>query len=182
VVRTMKPELASTSVPPWTSVPVRPPVDLTGRSWSIVAIHAEDVVRAWTDELAERRPDATVRVHLVGTDAEASAAITADVAAAVVGWRLMLAGPADACLRMRALAIAAGVGDDELTVATTEVATRDVRCAHCGITTNAEVGLEGVVACSGCGRKLFVYYHVSRRLGAHLGFMVDAERPELAPS
>ena len=182
MVRTMKPELASTSVPAWANAPARPRVDLTGRSWSIVAFDAADVARDWTDELADRRPDAAVRVHLVGTDAEARAAITADVAAAVVGWRLMLAGPADACLRMRALAVAAGVSDDELTVATTDVGTRDVRCAHCSVTTNAEVGLEGVVACSGCGRKLFVYYHVSRRLGAHLGFMVDAERLEPAPS
>ncbi|WP_412093762.1 hypothetical protein [Mycolicibacterium iranicum] len=32
------------------------------------------------------------------------------------------------------------------------------------------------MTCRGCGRTLLVYYHISRRQGAHLGFMVDAEQ------
>ena len=46
---------------------------------------------------------------------------------------------------------------------------------HCRTVTTAAVELSEVLPCSGCGRNLLVYYHVSRRQGAHLGYMVDAE-------
>jgi hypothetical protein len=62
-----------------------------------------------------------------------------------------------------------------LFVGSTAVATRDVLCAHCQTRTRAEVGIEEVLPCAGCGRNLLVYYHVSRLKGAYLGFMVDAE-------
>jgi ribosomal protein S27E len=88
----------------------------------------------------------------------------------------MIAGPADACLRLRAHAVDCGVADDEITVASSEVASRDVRCVHCGTVTHAAIDLEDVLPCTGCGRNLLVYYHVSRRLGAHLGFTIDAEQ------
>jgi dimethylamine monooxygenase subunit C len=47
---------------------------------------------------------------------------------------------------------------------------------HCGTVTHAAVDLDDILPCAGCDRNLLVYYHVSRRLGAHLGFMVDAEQ------
>lgn len=177
----MTPALELTSIPTWATAPVRPPADLSGRTWTIVSFEtadaaaADDTVAEWIGQLAERHPEPSVTAHRVRDDAAARAAIEADVASALVGWRLMITGPADACLRARAVAVALGVGDDELVVATTDVATRDVHCAHCRAVTRADVKLEHVVPCSGCGRNLFVYYHVSRRLGAHLGFMVDAE-------
>ena len=87
----------------------------------------------------------------------------------------MMAGPADACLRLRAAAVALGVADDEITVASTDVRERAVHCVHCRTVTTAAVELSEVLPCSGCGRNLLVYYHVSRRQGAHLGYMVDAE-------
>lgn len=176
----MTPHLALTSIPAWAATPTRPLADLTGRTWTIVSFDADVIVRGWAEQLGGSGH--AVRIHRVATDAEARAVLTDDIATAVVGWRLMLAGPADACLRLRALAIQLGVADDELVVATTDVNTRDVHCAHCGVTTTAEVGVEQVVACRGCGRKLFVYYHVSRRLGAHLGFMADVERSESVTS
>lgn len=184
----MTPALELTSIPTWATAPVRPPADLSGRTWTIVSFEtsdAADTVAEWIGQLAGRNADAgaseatgngpAVTVHRVRDDAEARAAIEADAASALVGWRLMLNGPADACLRARAVAVGLGVGDDELVVATVDVGTRDVHCAHCRAVTRADVELEHVVPCSGCGRNLFVYYHVSRRLGAHLGFMVDAE-------
>lgn len=171
----MEPALELTSVPAWATAPTVVPADLTGRSWSIVSFGADDVVRRWVAQLTAGYPDAEVRVHRVVDDVDASDAVAADVADAVVGWRLMVAGPADACLRVRAIAGRLGVADDELTVASTDVASRDVRCAHCRTTTRAVIGLGGVITCQGCERKLSVYHHVSRDLGAHLGFMVDAE-------
>ena len=56
---------------------------------------------------------------------------------------------------------------------------RKVWCTHChgcteGVTTH-------VVACAGCGRYLLVRDHFSRRHGAFMGVMVDAEVPGERP-
>jgi dimethylamine monooxygenase subunit C len=174
----MSPHLALTSVPPWAVDLVRPPADLSGRSWTVLAIGAaaEPIARQWLAEITEQRPDAPVRVHQVPDAEAACAALSIDLADAVVGWRLLLAGPAHACLRVRAAAIDLGVADDEMTIASTEVRTREIFCPHCKRTTLAEVALTDEVPCSGCGRVLFVHYHVSRRLGRHLGFAIHADR------
>jgi dimethylamine monooxygenase subunit C len=168
----MAPPLELTSVPPWAVVPLRPPADLTGRHWTVLAIghDAAAIASEWTAQIVAQRPDARPRVHLVHDAEAASEALEADLADAVVGWRLLLAGPAHACLRLRAQAFERGAGDDEITVASTEVATREVLCAHCRTVTTARVELAGTLPCAGCGCELFVYYHVSRRLGTHLGF------------
>ena len=176
----MKPDLETTSVPTWAAATSRPDADLTGRAWTIVGFGdgAQPVVAAWQAQISDHRPEASVTVHVVdGVDADrdAAQAVDADLAGALVGWRLMIVGPADACLRLRAHALRCGVGDDEIVVGSTEVATRDVLCVHCQTRTNAEVAIEDVLPCAGCGRNLLVYYHVSRLKGAYLGFMVDAE-------
>jgi hypothetical protein len=177
----MRPALELTSVPSWAVAPGRPDADVSGRYWTVVAFEAADaepgptaeIVAGWLAQIAARHPGATARVHRVDDDAAAIAALTDDLGTALVGWRLLIAGPADACLRLRAHAVRSHVGDDEITVASTDVGRRDVRCAHCRTTTRAAVELEGVVPCSGCGRELVVHYHVSRRVGAHLGIMSD---------
>ncbi|MHC9293919.1 dimethylamine monooxygenase subunit DmmA family protein [Mycobacterium sp. LTG2003] len=168
----MKPALNLTSVPPWATAITLPDADRSGRSWTIIAFgSADDVVSVWTTQLPVEPT-----VHRVTTDEEARAALAGDLASAVVGWRLMIAGPANACLRLRACALERGVADDEMTIASTEVATRDVQCVHCRAVTTAAVDLESTLRCAGCARTLLVYYHVSRRQGAHLGFMADAEQ------
>jgi dimethylamine monooxygenase subunit C len=178
----MRPALELTSVPRWAVTATNPDADLSGRQWTVVAFGhgTADVVARWSDQIASHHGLAAARVHWVDDDEAARAAVDQDLAGAVVGWRLMMAGPADACLRLRAHALAAGLGDDEITVASTDVATRDVRCVHCNAVTATSAALEDVVGCTGCGRNLLVYYHVSRRLGAHLGFMIDAEEPAQA--
>ena len=172
----MAPPLELTSVPPWTVAPLCPPADLTGRQWTVLAIGADAgrVAADWTAQIAVHRPDADPRMHLVDDAEAACRALRDDLADAVVGWRLLLAGPAHACLRVRAEAIELGAADDEITVASTEVATREIYCAHCRTVTTALVELSGTVPCAGCRRELFVYYHVSRRLGLHLGFVSGA--------
>ncbi|WP_099024225.1 dimethylamine monooxygenase subunit DmmA family protein [Mycolicibacterium palauense] len=189
----MRPDLELTSVPGWAVTPTGPDADLTGRSWTVIGFgtDAEAVLEGWRAQVAEAHPGAELRVHTFpegfkpGSEPEsepgsgsvqaAVAAMQADLADARVGWRLMVAGPAHLCLRLRAAAVRAGVADDELTVASTSVDRREVQCVHCGAVTGADVALEDVLPCGGCGRNLLVYYHVSRRLGTHLGFQVDAE-------
>ncbi|WP_163698567.1 dimethylamine monooxygenase subunit DmmA family protein [Mycolicibacterium sarraceniae] len=168
----MTPDLDLTSVPSWAVEPACPRPDLTGRQYTVLAIGADaaEIARGWIAEIS-----AEPRVHLVADTAEACRALDADLADALVGWRLLLAGPAHACLRVRARALELGAGDDEITVASTEVATREIYCPHCRTTTTAPVGLADEVCCPGCRRQLFVYHHVSRRLGAHLGFATRAD-------
>ncbi len=175
----MTPAIELTSVPTWAVAPTRPDADLSGRYWTVVAFVDGDsqtaavaeIVNGWIAQIEARQPGAAPRVHRVCDDVAARDALTADMATALVGWRLMIAGPADACLRLRAHAVRNHVGDDEITVASTDVAHRDVHCAHCRSVTRAAVELEGIVACVGCGRHLVVHQHVSRRIGAHLGVM-----------
>jgi dimethylamine monooxygenase subunit C len=171
----MRPALDTTSVPAWTIHAVRPDADLSGRYWTVVAMGqgAEPIAADWTAQIAARHPGADVRVHAVADDVAAADAVATDLVDAVVGWRLMIAGPADACLRLRAAALQCGVADDEITIASTTVDIRAVHCVHCGALIRAKVDLEDVVACVGCDRELVVHYHVSRRLGAHLGFAAD---------
>jgi hypothetical protein len=171
----MAPPLELTSVPPWTVTPLRPPADLTGRHWTVLAIgdDAAAIAEQWRAEISAHRRG-VAQVHLVADAHAACAALDADLSDAVVGWRLLLAGPAHECLRVRARALEIGAGDDEITVASTEVATREVYCAHCRTVTTGCVELTGTLPCSGCGRELYVYYHVSRRLGTHLGFASGA--------
>lgn len=176
----MRPALELTSVPVWATTATRPGADTSGRYWTVIAFGASgaDIARAWIAEIEAIKPGSAVRMHVVPEvdgDAQARAALIADLAEARVGWRLMMAGPADACLMLRASAVQLEVGDDEITVASTEVRSRAVQCVHCRTITSAAVDLEDVVPCSGCARNLLVHYHVSRRLGAHLGYMVDAE-------
>jgi hypothetical protein len=55
-----------------------------------------------------------------------------------------------------------------------------VWCTHChGFT---EQVTTNVVPCAGCGRHLLVRDHFSRRLGAFMGVMVDAEAPGEIPA
>jgi dimethylamine monooxygenase subunit C len=57
---------------------------------------------------------------------------------------------------------------------------RRVWCTHChGLTDNVTTN---IAACSGCGRHLLVRDHFSRRLGAFMGVMIDAEVPGQIPA
>ena len=170
-------------MPAWAVAPGRGNADLTGRYWTLVAIDSSAdatgpaalIVADWTKQILATHPDANPRVHRVADDRAALAAVTTDLSCALVGWRLMIAGPANLCLRLRAHALAHHVGDDEIVVASTDVTHRDVYCVHCRAVTRAAVELDDVLECAGCGRRLAVQAHVSRRIGAHLGVLAHAE-------
>jgi hypothetical protein len=93
----------------------------------------------------------------------------------VVGWRLLVAGPEDGVLRARARALRQGAVPAEVLTHVTGVPVRRVSCAHCAQETETLAPIGDTCLCRGCGRTLHVYHHVSRRLGAYLGYMVDAE-------
>jgi hypothetical protein len=167
------PKLEHTSVPPWAVGQEPSASDRTGTSYVLVGVGADAriVVEEWANELALYHVDA-----LAGDDAETLAPLlTATLSAGRVGLRVRIAGPTGACLALRAAALTAGLEDDELHIRPTAHGAIDLWCVHCGATTAAAAAIDDVVPCSGCGRRLLVYYHVSRRTGRFLGFQVDAE-------
>jgi predicted RNA-binding Zn-ribbon protein involved in translation (DUF1610 family) len=74
---------------------------------------------------------------------------------------------------------AAGVQDVDVQKELCGTLARPVYCVHCKTITR-DVH-HNVFPCSNCGRHLFVRDHFSRRLGAYMGVMVDAEEPGNIP-
>ncbi|MGW4249481.1 dimethylamine monooxygenase subunit DmmA family protein [Nocardia sp. NPDC004722] len=92
-----------------------------------------------------------------------------------VGWHFVLHGTDATVSAVRARLLAAGALDAEITTLVEDAARRQVFCTHCRNTTMAHTEIGGTVPCSGCGAPLAVYHHFSRRLGAYMGYRVDAE-------
>ncbi|MER5184083.1 dimethylamine monooxygenase subunit DmmA family protein [Streptomyces sp. NPDC002896] len=166
--------LQHTSVPRWPTED--PGVDRTGQAYAVMSFgpDAAPVAAGWESELRSLgRPVWSWHGEEAGDGCLAE--LRGQVESATVGWRLMLAGPQCDVLRAHAEALAGGVLEAEITVLVTDAARTRVWCAHCGATTLADAAIGETAGCSGCGRSLYVYHHVSRRSGTHLGFQVDAE-------
>jgi hypothetical protein len=162
-----------TSVPRWPAAV--PGVDPAGRALTLLGFGVDGgrLVHRWAGDVAAGTP---VDVQLADrADGGTLAALADRVAGAVVGWRLMLAGPEVDVLAARAVAIAGGALDAELRVAVTGAQQKRVYCPHCRTTTTTTAPVAGETPCDGCGRRLHVYAHVSRRTGSYLGFLADAE-------
>jgi ribosomal protein S27E len=101
--------------------------------------------------------------------------LEAQLDAARVGTRVMVAAPELDVLDVLRTARAAGAIDSELRAHVTASEARRIQCPHCSEQTVANVDVGDTVPCRGCGRMLIVYHHVSRLHGAYLGYMVDAE-------
>lgn len=158
------------TTPTMKSQPVYPPLawDATGRRHLLVA--ADPV----PDLLTTLGP-CPGPLEIIGP------AVLADrLAGAHMGVRLYLVGDEAMLWQASKVAMAAGLGEAEIRRHRTGTLARPVWCVHCqhvqaGVTTN-------VVTCGGCGRSLFVRDHFSRRLGAYMGVMVDAEVPGELPA
>ncbi|MGY1593057.1 dimethylamine monooxygenase subunit DmmA family protein [Geodermatophilus sp. SYSU D00708] len=162
-----------TSVPRWPAAD--PGVDPAARSLTLFGFGAAgvDAVRRWLGQVPARTP--VVATTTGAADAAVLAELARRVAASTVGWRLMLAGPEADVLAARAVALDGGLLDAEVRTLVTGTERKRVFCPHCRATTEADVPVGGETGCTGCGRRLFVYWHVSRRAGSYLGFMADAE-------
>ncbi len=68
-----------------------------------------------------------------------------------------------------------GVQDDDIVKELCGTLARPVYCVHCQTITQ-DVH-DNITPCSGCQKYLFVRDHFSRKLGAYMGVMVDAEQP-----
>jgi len=132
-------------------------------------------------EAAERLGVAGVTARMVIEQNATSAlhALESLLQQATMGLRLYLVGPEDAIWQAAAVATRYGMSSAEIRLYQTGTKARPVFCVHCramtrGVRTN-------LADCSECGRTLFVRDHFSRRLGAYMGFQIDAEIPGEKP-
>lgn len=136
---------------------------------------AGDAPSAW----AGRLPDTGLHLE-THTLAEALEVLRDALYVAQMGTRIYLAGPEDAIWQASQLADSFGVSRDEIRYAQLGTKARPVFCVHCRTITR---GVHSqIVTCSGCDRSLFVRDHFSRRLGAYMGFQIDAEVPGEVPA
>lgn len=113
-------------------------------------------------------------------DVAALSPVLAQAQPLAVNERLCAQGTEPFVWRVAALAAQAGLATAQVQLAHAGSQRRRVWCTHChgfteGVSTN-------VVACAGCGRHLLVRDHFSRRHGAFMGVMVDAEQPGVRPA
>src|SRR4051812_38501536 len=121
-----------TSVPRWPAQV--PPPDPAARSLALLGFGAtgERAVRAWRQQVDAGIPVWSRTADRAGTDVLAE--LEQQVAQAVVGWRLLLAGPEADVLAARAVAVRLGVIDAEIRMAVDDATRKRVYCAHCAVT------------------------------------------------
>lgn len=123
---------------------------------------------------------AGARMQVLNTEAALWAAFDAMLSQAYMGTRLYAAGDEEFLWQASTLAASHGVLNADIMREQPASLSRPVYCVHCKtitphVTTN-------IAVCSGCQRHLFVRDHFSRRLGAYMGLMVDAEQPGQMPA
>ena len=96
-----------------------------------------------------------------------------------MGLRLYVAGSESFIWSVSECAKAYGIEDADIMKELTGTLARSVYCVHCKATTHNIT--TNIGKCCGCERMLFVRDHFSRRLGAYMGLMVDAESPGELP-
>lgn len=124
-------------------------------------------------------PPASWDAVTVLPDVAAVGPLLAQAQPLAVNDRLCAQGTEPFVWRVAALAAQAGLAAAQVQLAHAGSQRRRVWCTHChGVTDEVSTS---VVACAGCGRHLLVRDHFSRRHGAFMGVMVDAEQPGVRP-
>ena len=119
------------------------------------------------------------KVRKLQTVEEAAAALEAMPEGFGVADRLYLQGTEPFMWSLATVAGRAGLSPSQIRMQHAGSLKRRVWCTHCHQTT--ENVTTNIATCAGCGRELLVRDHFSRRLGAFMGVMVDAEAPGEVP-
>lgn len=152
-------------------------LEMTGGSEIRVIYSAESLSgKDFTDQLAVR---CGMKLDVVGTQAEAAAAVDRALSSCVMGTRLYVAGSESFIGSIVQVATRYNLNADEVQREHCGSSARRVYCVHCR-TSNENV-TTNIAECAGCGRHLLVRDHYSRRLGAYMGVMADAETPGVLP-
>ena len=133
-----------------------------------------------TDRGDELRARGVPDLRVYPTQADTFAALDHTLAECVMGTRLYIAGSESFIGLAVQAAMKYNLNADEVQREQCGSAARRVFCIHCKAA-NENVKTN-VVACIGCSRHLLVRDHYSRRLGAYMGVMVDAEAPGALPT
>lgn len=96
-----------------------------------------------------------------------------------MGLRLYAVGEEDFLWDVNNVAAEAGLGRQEVRLTHAGSLRRRVICVHCG--TRTEGVTTNIAVCAGCGARLFVRDHFSRRLAGFMGVQADAEVPGELP-
>lgn len=162
---------AHTAEPRWPAE--RPPLDASGRRHVIVAgadPGARAAAAAWLGEADAAGASATL------VDAGDEPSLRAALETATAATRLLAAGSeADLAAATRGATLAGMAPSEQRAVLTAPDGPRPVQCVHCRAITLTTAEVEEVCDCQACGVPLLVFAHYSRRIGAYLGFRVDAE-------
>ena len=118
-------------------------------------------------------------LQILNTEQDVLRALNNILPTMCMGLRLYVAGSEGFIWSVSERAKTFGIEDADIMKELTGTLARSVYCVHCkaithNITTN-------IGKCCGCERMLFVRDHFSRRLGAYMGLMVDAESPGELP-
>lgn len=100
--------------------------------------------------------------------------VLALLSAAPVGSRLYVCGDESFLWRVYRLARSSGLLGEEIELVRAG-SRRELYCVHCAHLQS--IGGEGEVTCQGCGVRLLVREHFSRRLGAYMGVCLDPDQP-----
>ncbi|AWI79367.1 hypothetical protein CEW87_08285 [Parazoarcus communis] len=119
------------------------------------------------------------RVRKLQTVEEAAATLEHMDEGFGIADRLYLQGTEPFMWMLAAAATRAGLSPTQIRMQHAGSLKRRVWCTHCHQTT--ENVTTNIATCAGCGRELLVRDHFSRRLGAFMGVMVDAEAPGEVP-
>nr|WP_133995978.1 dimethylamine monooxygenase subunit DmmA family protein [Streptomyces sp. 846.5] len=169
-------------MPRWEATP--PAVDTDGKSFAVLSFGREgrETAERWISGIGDISDVGDIGTagpcwarHAERADEELLAALREQLRTALVGWRLMLAGPEAEVLPARSEALMHGAVPAEIRVHVTSARRKRVHCPHCQQVTATDRAVDESVRCGGCGRELAIYHHVSRRTGTYLGFMADAE-------
>jgi hypothetical protein len=103
-----------------------------------------------------------------------------DSTTATIGLRIYVLGSEPFIWSIRRIAQRHALAPEAVQLQHSGTLHRRVYCIHCHAFN--EPVTQNVVACSGCGRQLFVRDHFSQRLAAFMGVQADAEVPGELPA
>ncbi len=127
-----------------------------------------------TQAVRESSADVTVAASTAAQLAQLGHAL----ASLPMGLRFYAAGDEDFLAQVSRVAEQHGLDPAEMQCECVAPGARRVYCVHCRTCNGAVSG--SIAPCAGCGRKLLVRDHYSRRLAAFMGVMADAETPGAA--
>lgn len=153
-----------------------PALDGTGRAHLVLAFGdaAHPLCADWAAQAVRLASPLEVHAHKEA-DGNALAYVDALLAAATIGTRVLVVGPARDARRTVARARRAGVLPGELTVVTLQDDAIDVFCPHCAATTETRARPGDTATCGDCRRTLEVRDHVASWTGTFLGSGTDSE-------